>query len=204
MAGRYYRVEDDVDVKGRWFLNGLRDGDGTRLDARDFRYGVPVDVGPPLKVSLWNDHNTVNARDPLTVSLRRAGAPLDFTFADFDMPVVALKVARIMGALAVRDIQRIPVGVESRDERFEIINVISRLSCIDAAASEVMWWTEADRRPDKLGKPRMITQLKIDPTRVEGQHIFRPEGWEVALVVSDLVKGALEEVGVTGITFSEV
>jgi hypothetical protein len=204
MAKAYYRLEDDVDLEGRWFLNGLRDSHGTRLDTRDFTYGVPVEVGPPLRASLWNDKTIVETRPPLTMALRRAGTPLDFTFADFDMPVVASRIAGILAEVASSGIQRMPVCVESHGGNFEIINVVERVGCIDTEKSNIMWWTEADRRPDKIGKPRMITALRIDPTRAGERNIFRLEGWEIALIVSDLVKDTLEEAKVSGIAFSPV
>jgi prolyl-tRNA synthetase len=46
--------------------------------------------------------------------------------------------------------------------------------------------------------------LRIDPTKVEGAHIFRPWGWRVALLVSEDVKEALEREGLTGTRFTEV
>ena len=204
MATAYFRVEDDVQLSGRWFLNGLRDSEGTQFDARDFTYGLPVDLGPPIRISTWNDEELADAKTPLRVSRRRDGAPLDFTFADFDMPVVTARVASILAALASADIQRIPVSVDSHDGEFEIINAVSHLSCIDPNESEIMWWTDADKRPDKVGKPRTVTRLRIDAGRALGRCIFRPEGWEIAPIVSGVVKTALEEAGVSGVRFTQV
>jgi hypothetical protein len=36
MAKKYFEIEDDVEFRGRWYLNGLLDGSGRELDSRDF------------------------------------------------------------------------------------------------------------------------------------------------------------------------
>lgn len=201
---RYFELEDDVAVAGRWFLNGVTDDAGTELDSRDFTYGLPLEVNPALKVSLSNEYKTIAVKSPIRVSLSRHGEPLDFTYASFDMPVVTANLGQMLAETAVGDIQRIPAQVESRDEPYEIINVTSRLACIDAGLSKIMWWTEADGRPDKVGKPRMVSKLVIDKKCVGASQIFRPDGWEVVLIVSDAVKTVLEAARISGVKFREV
>ena len=201
MAKKYFEIEDDVEFRGRWYLNGLLDGSGRELDSRDFTYGRPVDVGPPLRLSLADEDITVDVEEPLRVSLRRKGKPLDFTFADFDMAVANKRTADLFAKVAPSEIQRLPVEVATRKEEFEIINVISQIDCIDEEKSEIEWWTEEDERPDKIGTPQMISKLVIDPKRIPGTHIFRPKGWDVVIVVSDVLKKVLEEAKVTGIRF---
>src|SRR6266568_3295312 len=127
----YFELVDDVEVEGRWFLNGLSDKLGRELDSRDFTYGLRLDVGPPLRVSLSDADITVDVAAPLDVSLRRKGCSLDFTFADFDMPVVTRDVAELLADIAGNEFQRIPVTVKSSKAKYEIINVTSRIDCID-------------------------------------------------------------------------
>jgi hypothetical protein len=201
MAKKYFQLEDHVEFPGRWYLNGVSDGSGRELDSRDFTHGRPVDVGPPLRLSLSDEDITVDVEEPLRVSLRRKGKPLDFTFADFDMPVANKQTADLLATVAGSEVQRLPIRVATRKEQFEIINVASQIDCIDVEKSEIEWWTEEDERPDKIGTPRMISKLVIDPKRISGTHIFRPKGWDVVIVVSDVLKQVLEEAKVTGIRF---
>ena len=206
MVRKYFRIDDDVHLEGRWFLNGLYDAAGTHLDSRDFTYGRAMNVGPPLHVSSWNDEKIIAVVPPLRVSRRRDGYPLDFTFADGDMPVVTTRVGHILASLAEADIQRFPVQIDQEGSDFEIINVVSLIDCIDVERSEIQWFEEGnDVRPDLAGTPEMITKLIIDPNRVGDQcHVFRVEDWDVAVIVSDLVKKALEDAGVSGIRFRQV
>lgn len=204
MKRRYFRIVDDVELPGRWFLNGLYDASRRELDSRDFTYGRLLTVQPHLRVSLWNDDEFVDVTSPLYVSKRREGMPLSFTFADSDMPVVTEAIAKVLSQVAGKDLQRFPVQVEDSRERFEIINVTSLVTCLDANRSEIEWWTEADCRPDKVGKARMVTGLTIDPQRVGDHHIFRPTEWDLVIIVSDVVKAALEIQNVSGVRFREV
>jgi Immunity protein family (Imm11) len=82
--------------------------------------------------------------------------------------------------------------------------VTTTIKCVDENESDITWWTEADERPDKIGQYRMITKLKIVPDLVQESQMFRVEGWEIALVISETVKVALEKRGVAGIRFEEV
>jgi hypothetical protein len=141
---------------------------------------------------------------PLNVELRYGGRRLDFTCAAFEMPVVTAHVAKILAQVAGPDIQSFPTQVDGCDEPYEIINVCTSIDCIDTQRSKILWWTEADERPDKVGKPRMVSGLRILPQRVAGHHLFRPKNWEVVLICSETVKNALEGAQVTGVKYRPV
>jgi len=51
---------------------------------------------------------------------------------------------------------------------------------------------------------RVVTGMRIDRSKVQGAHIFRPWGWLVALVVSEELKLAMEALGGIGPDFVEV
>ncbi|MGI8982210.1 MAG: imm11 family protein [Pirellulaceae bacterium] len=157
-----------------------------------------------MRLTLPHERRKVEVQPPLIVTVRSGVRPLDFTYASFDMPIVTANVAAILAAAGGLDIQRFPVLVDGQQGRHEIINVVSRVRCIDAERSDVMWWTEVDKRPDKMGTAKMITNLTIDPRRVGKQQIFRPEEWDVAIIVSDVIRKSLERENVSGVTFREV
>jgi hypothetical protein len=91
------------------------------------------------------------------------------------------------------------------DEEYEIINVIARPECIDTQRSEIEWYEPGnDIRPDLAGTPLMIAKLVIDSNRTDGHHILRPKDWEVVIVVSEILKSALEAANVTGVKFKPV
>jgi hypothetical protein len=183
---RFFTLNDDIDHPGRWFLQAPVNRLGTEVDPRLFTEGNPVRV-----------------TEPLVVGVRSAGHPLDFTFADFDMPVVRRATADILSEVAPQDVQRIPTAVKGYDGEYEILNIVTRRPAIDERRSMITRWTEEDGWPEKVGKYFMVARLRVDPQRANGVGIFRLTGWEIAVVVSDDIRRALVEAEVTGVKFTE-
>jgi hypothetical protein len=138
------------------------------------------------------------------MSLRRVGPPLDFTFGDFEVPVVNRRASRLLADVAGTDIQLVPITVAGHAGEYDIANIVSVVECIDLSRSDVAYWTEEDGLPDMVGKLQMVVDLVIDPDLAEGRHLFRLAGWQVAVIASDTLKSALEAERVTGITFRKV
>jgi hypothetical protein len=172
----FHRVLDDVDHPGRWHLRAPVTAGGEPVDPWPFTAATPLDGLPELQLPV-----------------RYAGVPLDFTFAGFDVPVVSAPVRRALAGLPSGSVQWIGVQVTGQPvpvTTFAILNVLRKARCLDESRSEFVKWSVADRRPDRTGSYRMVTRLAIDPERAPSD-IFRIEGWEVALIVSDLVRQAL-------------
>lgn len=190
MPMRYFELLDDVDFPGRWELGDPTDENGREVsNPWMFRKGEPVDVEGRLKVPL-----------------DRSGIPLDFSTAGIGLaPVVHARMASILTQLASDDVQLFPVKVASESEPYFLVNVVRTVRCIDDEASEeVRYWKPEDGRPEKVGKYRAVSGMRIDPTKVGDAKVFRTWGWTVALIVSEDIKDALERAGVTGVKFSEV
>ena len=101
--------------------------------------------------------------------------------------------------------QLLAVDVDGQSEPYCILVATRLIRCIDDNASEeVGYWTPEDGRPEKVGKYRGVSGMRIDPTKVGGAKVFRTWGWTIALVVSEDLKEALERAGVTGAKFEEV
>lgn len=185
---RYFELSDDVYVAGRWQLASPVDERGHEVDPWQFTKGYPVQLQGQLRV-------------PLEVK----GRPLGFTLAGMDTPVVHVEVASIFAELAPNDVQLLPVDVEGQSEQFRILVATKLIQCIDEQASEeVRHWKPEDGRPDKVGKYRVVVGMRIDSSKVGGAQVFRTWGWSIALIVSEDLKEALEQLGATGMRFKEV
>ena len=182
-----YKLQFDSEDAGQWFLEAPRTPEGSRVDPRIFTYGTPVETP-----------------DPLTVPVRDPGHELDFSFAAFDMLVVTGRVGALIEHVAPGDIQRIPVRVEPATGSFEILNVLPVIDCIDRDRTVGTFWTPDDGRPEKVGQYRMIIDLKLDSARVGGHDIFRVGGWDIAVIVTERLKDALQREHVTGLTYRAV
>jgi hypothetical protein len=78
------------------------------------------------------------------------------------------------------------------------------IRCIDEQASKVQFWTPEDGVPEKVGHYWAVDDMRIDKAKVGNAKVFRPEGWEVALIVSEEIKDAMDAMGATGTRFQEV
>ncbi|MFP2908314.1 imm11 family protein [Pyxidicoccus sp. 3LFB2] len=134
-----------------------------------------------------------------------SGKPLDFTLAGLDIPVIKSNVAAMLTEMAPGDVQLVPVEIDSQSGTCRILVVTRLIRCIDDNASEeVRYWKPEDGRPEKVGKYRAVSGMRIDPTKVGNAKVFRTWGWTIALIVSEDIKDALERAGVTGCQFEEV
>ncbi|EPX57072.1 hypothetical protein D187_006826 [Cystobacter fuscus DSM 2262] len=130
---------------------------------------------------------------------------LEYTLS-MGIPVVHRRVVSLFERLGLdREVQFLPAEVEGQTEPWFIINTLQVIRCIDdARCEEVFYWQPEDERPDKLGEYQNVRGLKVDPEKIGGANIFRPWGWLVAFLVSERVKQAMEDEGITGIDFTPV
>ncbi|WP_240358930.1 imm11 family protein, partial [Myxococcus vastator] len=190
MTMRYFKLSDDMSLQGRWLLGDPTDSQGQEVDDPwQFKAGCPVQVEARLKIPIYHP-----------------GSPLDYSLAGIgNTPIVHKRVASIFAELAPDDVQLLPVAVDGQVEPYCILVATQLISCIDDNASEeVRYWKPEDGRPEKVGKYRGVSGMRIDPTKVGGAKVFRTWGWTIALIVSEDIKEALERARVTGVKFEEV
>ena len=187
MEPRFFKLYDDVHAQRRWHLSTPVDGQGQEVMDWDFTSGVPVDV-----------------KGLLRVPVEQEGRALDFSEAGTMIPVVQVRVAALFSELAPRDVQLIPVDIEGLPEQYLLLVATRLIRCVDEKLSRVRFWKPEDGFPDMVGQYRDIRDLRIDKSKVGDAKVFRPEGWEVALIISEDIKDALERMGATGTKFEEV
>jgi hypothetical protein len=187
MPGRFFQLADDVNVPHRWDLDTPTDSHGQKVDDRMFRHGEPVHL-----------------QERLRIPIEHSGKPLDYTEAGVGLPVVHVRVASMFAELASEDVQLIPVDVAGHPDQYLILVATRRIRCIDEQASRIDLWTHEDGVPHMVGQYFSVRDMRIDKAKVGNARVFRPEGWEVVLIVSEEIKDALERMGATGTRFEEV
>jgi hypothetical protein len=184
---RYFKLMDDRRSRDRWHLGAPLDERAEEVDPWQFKEGRVLELG-------------CVPRFPLDVR----GRPLDYCWAAFSISVVHERVVQLFERLGIQDVQFIPAQVEGHEGPYFILNTLRTVRCIDdARCLEVQYWKPEDERPDKVGQYRVVSGMRIDPAKVGDARIFRPWGWSVALVVSEDLKAAMEDAGITGTKFEE-
>lgn len=184
---QYYQLVDDQNLANRWFLKGPVDQHGNRIKGEVFRVAQHVEV-----------------ETPLVIPIRRPGDRLDWTFADFDMPVLSKSTAGVLSEILGSKSHMYEAHVEGCDEAYYIFNARSCVSCVDEMKSEFIKWTPEDGIPSKVGQYRQISRLIVEPNQIHGENIFRVKGWRIALIASEVVKERFEQLNVTGISYLPV
>lgn len=184
---RYFKLQDHMSIPGRWVLEGPFDEQGNELDSWPFGKGERVERAGVSQFKMSHP-----------------GDAVDISQTGLGIPVISGRVAAILEQLCPQDVQLLAARVEGRTEPWFILNILHIIRCIDdARCGEVQYWKPEDGRPEKLGEYFYIHRLKVDPTKIQGAHIFRPWGWSAAMIISEPLKEALEAQGITGMRYIE-
>jgi hypothetical protein len=168
----------------RWHVGEIVDPDGT---------GLVMDTCEP-----------VTAPGPFCAAISRQGTPLDFFLTSFNAPIAANTLAAAIRAVVGSDVQYIPIHIQGHGT-MTALNALKRVQCVNERRSSFVKWTIDDGRPDRLGGYRQIGNLVLDQVSIpRNAHFFRVHGWEVALVISETAKRAMEESGCFGAKFVEL
>ena len=181
---QYFRLTLEVRIKGAWYLSTILDQEHEEILGSHFNQGKRFDK-----------------MTELTVIPNVVGKPVDFRETSFGVPIVSSTFANVVESLDPEAIQRIPVTVAPSTFGYEILNILTMLECIDHEHTLIEYYTEKDHVPEVVGRIKSIQHLTIRPDIVEGHHIFRlTERWTI-IVVSEVLKKALEDSGFTGTKF---
>jgi hypothetical protein len=183
-----------------WLLGEPMDAGGNRVDPGYFGEGKRLEL------------------DELSFPVSHPGHPLDVTFKRSVIVVTEL-VGSLIAELAPGDVQRIPARIESRQERYEVINVLTRIDCIDWERTAAHVMVMGDPPHVEKGSLAALTPLleprpglslyrhvspgdmRLRTERIEGPRIFRVVDWDMFPVVTEEIKTALEAEGATGLAY---
>ena len=180
---RYHQLRDDMTSPARWHLGEILSADGDE----------------PLL-----DDGQVCEKGALVAEVTHPGPVLSFSLTSFNTPIVSGPLARAIGPIAGMDVQCLPVVIAGQSG-FQVMNVVRVVDCLDEEHSEFLKWTERDHRPDLVGRYKQVVNLRLDRSRIPADaNFFRVARWTVALIVSDAVRKAMENVGCDGAKFIPV
>ena len=182
---RFYRLHLDSEMRGTWFL------------------GEPTDEhGRTVNPELFTSGKLVPGSFQLQIPIEVAGRPLDFHFAAFLMMVARTELLDELESAFRIPMQRLPVRVKGDVGRFEILNLLDVVECVDLSQSVFKRFDERDRA-DRLGEIKYFEKLIVD-SRAQGHHFFRIKEWGVGVIISEDVKNFFERRAVSGVSFDLV
>ncbi|WP_309895909.1 imm11 family protein [Archangium sp.] len=178
-----------MSILDQWTLGDPIDGNGQELWHGQVTRGLRLSVPGPARIGMY-----------------APGRALDFSTTALNVPIIHDKVKALLERLGLGEqVQWFPITVEGQAEPYYLLNLLRVARCIDdARCEEVAYRTIEDGYEDRIGEYRNVVGMRIDPSRVGEAEIFRPWGWQTSIIVSERVKRALEESGITGAHFTEV
>ncbi len=186
---KYYKMSNDMNILDRWTLGDPLDGNNQEIWHGQVTRGLPIAVQRPARIGLY-----------------APGRALDFSTTALNVPIIHGKIKELFEQLGLDDqMQLIPITVEGQADPYYLLNLLRVIRCIDdARCEEVAYRTVEDGYEDRIGEYRNVVGMRIDPRKIGDAEIFRPWGWQTSIIVSERVKQALEESGITGACFTEV
>lgn len=199
MSGtRLYEVYFDSADPGQWVLGHPVDASGRKLEEYMLR------------------EESLEAVGELFVPIVEPGHPLDVSVGPYPL-VVTERVGRLLGALAPEDLQRLPARVESMEGRYEVVKILTTIDCLDRERTRAQVLVPEDPQPVKTGTLSSLAPLlesrpdlnplvmgdnvRLDAAGIEGARVFWVEGRGTWPVVTEDVKVALDEEGVSGVVY---
>jgi hypothetical protein len=128
----------------------------------------------------------------LDVAVYDPGQPMDFSITEMGIPVVSERAARLLEDVARDDIQMIPARIEGATDSYWVLNITSRLDCVDRDKSSVV-------PVEGPGGGHIATDLYvIDPQRVGRSELFRLKNDYLRMIVTERLKDAFVSSGQVG------
>jgi hypothetical protein len=146
-----------------------------------------------IQFSFLNGRRLQEVPPMLDLTVVGPGKPMDFGRTAMGIPVVSPRAADLLHRVAPNDVQLIPSRIDGRDLGFSVVNVVTRLDCVDRARSELI--TIGGPGGKSLdGVPSWI----IDPVRAVGHMLFRLDNEHVTVVIADPLKQEIERQRMVG------
>lgn len=178
----YFDLFADMSISHRWYLGEI--------------------VLPDGREPVLDGGKRARLPGPLSTHIHHPGPPLDFCLSSFNVPVASKALARAVELVAGDDVQCFDLHIPGHPGHM-VLNSTRALKVVNEQHSEFSKWKRRDHRPDLTGTYHSMTRLTLRTGVIPPRtHFFRVRGWEVALIVSEELKVAMEAVGCRGATFT--
>jgi hypothetical protein len=185
-----YRLLFDPELADQWFIDTPMNSSGDEWSFWRLLGGAS------LEGSDWQ---------PWRARVKQLGQRLPFSFAGFDVPVVATEIAEQLAPILGEQAQFPVLDVAGEEATYRILVATRTVQCVDEEESQFIKWGPSDGRPDKCGEYRMFTRLRLDPARVPSDtRVFRVWGWSQALIVTEPVAVVLKSCVPLGLKYEPV
>lgn len=162
--------------------------------------GSPTNLhSDPVDAWAFTTGTHYQSDDTIIFPIKEKGETLDFTFFAFGYLVMRnSKLANGLIPQFRNSVQFIP-AVASDGTELYIVNVLNSIDCIDPACVNSRYPSIYEPR-SKAGKPQMVIELRLIQNKIMDLPIFRVEGWQIPIIISDELIAHIKTQKLTGIS----
>ncbi|MBX9973974.1 Imm43 family immunity protein [Cytobacillus firmus] len=127
----------------------------------------------------------------------------DYIHNNLSWFVVSSQFQRILNEIDKDGVQFLPINIlnEKNNNLTQGYSVANVINVVDAINYENSAYTVFELEEEKIYD---ITKYALDENDINGKHIFKLNGDEIPIFVSELVKDLIEKNNITGCDFLEV
>jgi hypothetical protein len=159
---------------------------------RFYESGNPIDEWPFMKGAYYD------SEQPIPFFVGGKGERMDYNPTALGAIVISGSLATLIEEIASKDIQMLDATIDGESGIWKVMNFLSIVDCIDHTRSKIRYRSMDE--PNRPGKPDWVDRLVIDESRAQGHHFFLLQDWKVE-IVSETMRRAIENAGITGMTY---
>lgn len=147
-----------------------------------------LDVARPdtlrLDVILADGRRIVDPPPAVAFRVVQAGKPMDFGSTPMGLPVASPRARELLRRQAPSDVQLIPCRIDGVDNGYCVVNIVSRLDCVDLHRSKLII--------PAMGSAGAMHGWIIDADKAGDHAVFRLDNEPTTIVLSEALKREIE------------
>lgn len=194
----------------RWMQNGYIDNP----HETQMWYIEKIELSDVDPWTLKSGQRIDNWKKDVAAYFNKEARLIDFPFSAYDIPIFSPKLIALMESNNITNIQFLPLKIINSTNKnaidgYCIANYLDVIDCLDRNLSIYEVWTKEnllywEERPWMLNTYRDVKRIVLSNSKTVNSPVFRLKGWEVAVIVREDVKKAIEQANITGCVFSEI
>lgn len=158
--------------------------------------------GEYLPGNAFSSGERLDGKMKVEVAISSPGISLDYEQATPGVPILSQRLCEILHGVCDDQVEFVPIEIAGDSSLRFVLNTLYVIRCIDEIKSSVRYCGEEQKLIDPNRRIESIWNMHLLREPIAQLHIFRPADWEVALIVSDVLRQAILDAGdITGIHF---
>lgn len=164
----------------------IKDYQAPRVYEYDYSKGVPLEVGPPIRL----------------LYKYKSNRKTDYVSGIHSFPVISGRFEQVLSEAGAEHLefhaaQLVCTKTGEVDDSYWFLNILHNVPCLDRQRSEYETFGSTQ-------EITYVTKFVIEPDELRGREIARIAEFREAILISSRVRRSIEEAGLTGVSFQDL